>query len=205
MFYLFKDKKGFTLIEMLVTLGIMVMMLSVVILGQRNYTEVAALTNLADEIGLNLSQAQAYGIAVKERTTGSNDFSSGYGLDFTLTESNKIYVSFIDRNASRYYDGDQSCPTGASSECLEKISILRGNYIDSFCIIKNVGADECGTVGKAEITFARPDPTARFYFFNTSAVPYNPAGTKGLKINLKSPSGLTKSVTVYSTGQISIQ
>lgn len=178
--------------------------LTVVLYNQNTYTDGLALGSLADELSLTISQAQAYGIAVRELTPGSADFTSGYGLSLSLLESqsNKAYISFIDRNGSEYYDGDWSC---AASECLEKVLISRGNYIDSFCVVRTQGADQCGSVSRADISFLRPNTEARLFFFNSGGQAYSPPNLKGIRVVLKSPAGLTKSVTVYTTGQVSVQ
>ncbi|MDP2642174.1 MAG: prepilin-type N-terminal cleavage/methylation domain-containing protein, partial [bacterium] len=151
------NHKGFTLVELIVSMGIMAIILSVVISSQSTYTDSAALSNLADEIGLTISQAQAYGIGVREFSPGTSDFTASYGLVFSLLESdfNKSYISFADRNSNKIYDGDWSCQTGDGLECLKKTDIPRGNYIESLCVVRSSGGDIC-TVGRADITFTRP-------------------------------------------------
>lgn len=197
-------KKGFSLIELLVSIGIMVTILTVVVFGQNKYTEAANLTQLADEIAMSVSQAQAYGIAVKELETGSLNFSSGYGLSITLLEEGgeQEYIYFADINDSQYYDGDLGC---GSEECLEEIAISRGNYIESFCVLRTQGTDQCGAAQRVDISFKRPETDARLFFFNSGGQSYNTPNLEGVQINLKSPSGLTKSVIVYVTGQVSVQ
>lgn len=201
-----KSHLGFTLIELLVTITIVTVILTIVVLNQSTYTDTAALSNLADEIGLTVSQAQAYGIGVKEFTPGSSEFNSAYGLTFSLlsTGSNKAYLSFADRDGNHIYSGDWSCPIGGASECLARSDISRGNYINALCIVRTSGADLCD-VGRIDIVFVRPSTEAQIVFFNTSGQQYSPADIKGARITLKSPRGSTRSVIVYQTGQISVQ
>lgn len=200
-------KRGFTLIELLVSLTIMLVILTVVILNQSTYTERAALINLADEIGSTVSQAQVYGIAVRELSAGSENFSSSYGLAFSLlgSGSNSAYLFFADRNGDTFYNGDWTCPLGGSSECLEKTDMQRGNYIESICAVRSSGGDECSTAKRVDITFLRPHTEAQIVFFNSEGQRWSPPNTLGVKINLKSPSGLAKYVAVYESGQISVQ
>ncbi len=202
-----KYSRGFTILELLVSIGIVVAILTVVVSNQSKYTEGAALSNLADEIGLTISQAQAYGIGVREFSPGSNDFSASYGLTFSLlgSGSNSAYLSFADRNGNKIYDGNWSCPVGGVSECLEKINISRGNYIESVCVVRTSGSDQCTEASRVDMSFLRPNTETQLTFFNNGGNVFSPANLKGVRIVLKSPSGLTRSVIVYQTGQVSVQ
>ena len=192
--------------ELLVSIAIVSVILTVVVSSQSTYNDEAALVNLADEISSTVSQAQAYGTGVREFSPASGEFSASYGLTFSLlaSGSNKAYLSFADRNGNKVYDGDWSCPVGGTSECREKVPITRGNYIESLCVVRTSGADIC-EVGRVDISFARPSTEAQILFFNLGGASFTPAGIKGAKIMLKSPGGLSRSVTVYKTGQISVQ
>ena len=199
--------KGFSLVELLVSLGIISVILSVVVSNQNTYTDSAALSNLADDLALSISKAQAYGIAVRELSTGSANFTASYGLSVSLLASGSetAYLFFADRNDNLIYDGDWTCQTGGASECLEKVDISRGNYIDSFCILRTNGADQCGTVERADINFTRPEPDAGLTFFNSGGQVFTLPNTAGVRITLKSPGGLVKDVVIYTTGQVSVQ
>ena len=199
--------RGFSLIEILVSLTIVTVILTVIVLKQSTYVDSAALSNLADEISLSLSQAQAYGIAVKELTPGSSDFSASYGLAFSLLSdgSNTNYIFFADRNNNNIYEDGWACPLGGISECLEKATISRGNYIDDICIVRTSGADQCGNARRVDINFERPETSSRLTFFNNSGQTISVQNLKGAKVVLKSSSGLSRSVVVYTTGQISVQ
>jgi len=224
-----KNNSGFTLVELLISVGIMSVIFTVVILNQSRYTDGIALTNLADEISSMISQAQVYSTGVKELSTGLGEFNASYGLAFSLLSpggSNSAYIYFADRDPDQagpslpnnIYDGDWSCPTDIDSECISRVGISRGNVIDDFCVVKQDGAtitDQCnstgggiGPVGRMDITFTRPSTEAQFQFFKNNGDPFNPLAfgeVKGVKVVLKSPGELTRSVTVYTTGQISVQ
>lgn len=203
------ESKGFTLIELLVSISIMTVILTVIVLNQSTYTDNIALTNLADEISSTISQAQAYGIGVKGL---ANDFNVSFGVTFSIrtsppdSGSNVAYLNFADRNGNNIYDGDWLCPIGGMSECLGKVDINRNNFIQEICFVKTSGgADICNNIGRVDISFARPNTEAQIYFFKNNGDPYDPGNKKGAKIVLESPKGSTRSVTVYKTGQISVQ
>jgi|SRR3989344_1741859 len=211
MLYKFRDRRGFSLIEFLVSISIVTIILTVVISNQSTYTSGIALTNLADEVASSLSQAQSYGVGVREVIVGSSEFSAAYGLTFSLLGSgaNDAYLYFADRDIPgepgyKIYNGDWSCPTGGSSECLAKNIISRGNYIFDLCATRSSGGDQCN-MGRIDITFTRPKTEAQFSFLNNGGNPVNPPNVTGAKIIFKSPNGATKSTTVYTTGQITVQ
>jgi prepilin-type N-terminal cleavage/methylation domain-containing protein len=194
--------KGFTLVELLVSISIVSIILTVIVLNQSAYTDSAALTNLADEISSTISQAQFYGIAVKEVSTGSNTFNASYGLTFSLLGpgSNTAYIYFADLDADTVYTGNWSCDT---SECLEKVDVIRGNIIDQICVVRTSGSDQCDSAKRVDISFARPNTEAQIKLFNSSGQPLAEPNLKGVRIELKSPRGSVRSVTVYTTGQVS--
>ena len=201
-----RNTQGFTLIELLITMSIAMVILTVVVLNQSKYTNENALSNLADQIGLTISQAQAYGVGVKEVSAGSSEFSASYGLSLSLlgSGSNTAYLFFADRNGDNIYGGDWTCPVGGVSECLEKFNISRGNYIQSLCVVYVSGADLC-TVGRLDISFVRPSTEAQLRFFDVGGNAFAPANLKGARVVVQSPAGSTRSVVIYGTGQVSIQ
>ncbi|MFH1473080.1 MAG: prepilin-type N-terminal cleavage/methylation domain-containing protein [bacterium] len=202
-------KKGFTLVELTVSLGIMTLILTMVLSNQSQYTEGSTLVNLADEIGLTITQAQTYGVSVKEFSPGTSEFSAAYGVEFNITSSgsNDAYIFFADRevgSVTGVYESGWTCPTDASSECLTKTNIARNNKIATICSIPNSGPESCN-VGKLDVTFVRPLTNANLEFFDLNGAYLSLSNIKGARIGLISPSGTTRSVTVYTTGQISIQ
>ena len=204
--YCRNKERGFTLVELLISIAIISIILGVVLFNQSTYTERAALSALSDEISLMVSQAQVYSTGVREFSVGSNIFSASYGLTFSLLSSGSpnAYLYFADRNGNEIYDGTWSCQTGGAEECLNRIDIFRGNYIESLCVVRTSGADLCN-VGRVDISFNRPILEAHFKFFNNGGNEFNPANMKGVKIQVKSPNDFTKSITIYSSGQISVQ
>ncbi len=202
-----QSERGFTLIELMVSISIISVILLVVISNHGTYTENISLTNLADDIALSASQAQIYGIAVKEVSVGSSDFSASYGLTANLLSdgSNKAYLKFSDKNVDSVYNGDWSCQKGPSYECLEKVDILRGNYIYDLCVIRSSEGDQCNAVKRVDISYRRPNTSAIITAFNSGGQQYSPGNMVGVRILLRSPSGLSRSVAIYENGQVSVQ
>jgi Tfp pilus assembly protein FimT len=199
--------RGFSIVELMVTIVITTVIISTIVSGQSSYVDGAALSNVADEIGLTISQAQAYGIAVKELTPGSENFAISYGIALSKVGAgnNLTYLFFADRNSNHAYDGSWTCDVGGENECLEKKNISRGNYIDSVCVISLSDEEDCEDVGRVDVSFTRPETQAHITFFDLSETPFTPTSMKGAKIILKSPTGAARSVVVYESGNVSVQ
>jgi type II secretory pathway pseudopilin PulG len=207
--HIFLSTRGFTLVEVMVSVGIMMLITSVVVFNQSKYTSGAALQNLANDISLTMRQAQVYGVGVKEFSPGSNDFSSAYGMVFIKLSSNPIfetnYIFFADRGTKNgVYDSGWSCPTGATSECLIKTLIPAGNKVSALCVIPATGTGSC-TLGRIDITFVRPSTEAHIAYYDSGFGRVYYPTAKGARIKVSSPLGDTRIIDVYTTGQISVQ
>ncbi len=210
---IFKENyKGFSVVELLVSLSIVFIIASAILINQNSYTESNALTNLADNLASSITQAQVYGNAVKQ-VPGADDFSASYGVSMNLLAggSNKVFVSFIDRDSNQRYSGSWSCtannPSDNASGCLEfvgRVDIQRGNYIMQICLIDSSDALHCGLPMRADISFLRPKLEAQLELFDAQGQSLSWAVARGVRIELKSPKGLSRYVTVYKNGQVSV-
>jgi type II secretory pathway pseudopilin PulG len=202
-----KKDNGFTLVEVLVSMSIVVTILGVIVMNQSTYTTSSTLASIADHISLTLSEAQVYGVSVKEVTPGSNNFSAAYGVEFSLVSnsgSNDAYIFYADTDNSGTYDRGWSCSVGGISECISKTVLQTGYTVSTICEIPLSGAEVCGP-GKVDITFARPNTDAKIAYFDSAGNPITFPSPKGARITLVSPTNKTLSVVVYNTGQISVQ
>ena len=55
--------KGFTLIELLISMGIIALLTGVVVFNQSDFSDQLALSNLTNEIDIQIREAQTYGIS----------------------------------------------------------------------------------------------------------------------------------------------
>ncbi len=200
-----KLKKGFTLIELMVSFAIMAIVSTVIIYNHQKFNDNLEITNLSYEVALALRQAQVYGVSVRDfkeggvSTSEENRFSTPYGIHFGATASGKnkdntSFIFFADVNKDGKY-------SASADTVLQKTDIGRGNYVYALCNQEN-SAWYCDLGNpvkrdKLDITFVRPEPDARFKFSSGT-------DPKTVRVCLKSPQGRVKEVAVYSTGQISV-
>ncbi len=194
----FKYAKGFTLIELMVTVGIFVLLTGLLVAKYGTFNQGILLTNLAYDVALTLRSAQSYGLNVKSAPTAtqtySDTFTSAYGVHFDNGTSgspapNTQIIFFIDANDNKVYD-----PNANPSEKISSYTIQRGSKVETLCV--NDETLPCATtVSTLDITFKRPDPDA--------VINGNPANSYA-EIRLRSSDGSIKKVIVRRTGQIAV-
>ncbi|MFA5652147.1 MAG: type II secretion system protein [Candidatus Paceibacterota bacterium] len=206
-------KKGFTLVELLITITMFVIVTGVVLVNSNSFDSSVLLNNFAYDVALTIKQAQSYGVNVREtsnfRDVGLNQFNSAYGVFFDLTQSNTNFVLFNDAPATdgtynRIYDSSITTCSVDDPECIQKYTIRKGNIIKSICA--GSGPDDCpdgvSKVEKLSILFQRPNLAALIYSETSgilsSAQPY-------AKVTLSAESGATQAVVVTSVGQIYVK
>lgn len=199
---------GFTLTELIVTVGIMALMLTVLVRAQSGYTEKTSLVNAADQLASTIREAQVYSTAVREHIPGSANFSS-YGVSVNLIGGvvQPSYFFFADKFTIGTYNSSWTyCPVTAAewSECLKLALLPQGIVIQSICIISSNDTEDCTTPKRADITFVRPSTEAKFVVFNSGGVIIDTSAAKAVKLKLRSPSAYETSIVVYKVGQISV-
>ena len=193
--------KGFTLIELMVTITIMMIMTSVVLFNYNRFNETTLLSTFAYDLSLTIRQAQVYGAGGRDSATNqsridvnsisnaNSGFKSGYGVHFDTTKTS--FVMFLDGGIS------PGIHDGADTD-LDTYLFQRGINILKLCVPDGAGGETCGR--SLDITFLRPDPEATITIngvstkYGTATIWLQSADTK-----------ISKSVVVNMTGQISVQ
>jgi len=203
----FITKHGFTLAEVMVTISIVSIIMTVVLFSYREFSDKLALSAAGQEIAIAIRQAQTYGLSVKEVVSGGGNFDSAYGIyfDSTNNNTNKNYYIFADAPialpnpiGNKEYDVLSGCGSG-STECVEKFTLRDGVFISSI--------SDCPAARSMHITFFRPNPDAYIKFLNNGNQPACSTANSGADsggIVLESPKGKKLTLTILNTGQVSI-
>lgn len=187
-----KKAQGFTLMELLIAVGIFILLTGVAFYGYADFNNNITMTNQAYELSLHVRQAQIYGIAVRGNVIGTDpDFDASYG--FQATQSGNTVNIFRDNNSDGVYD--------ESEPILERLTFAQRVKV---CVICAMGPGEteydCNdNYDSLYITFRRPDPDARIDI-NDTGVPYSAA-----RMIIQAPNLKERYVDVTSTGQISVR
>ncbi len=194
--------RGFTLIELVVTMGIMVLITSVTLANNAKFGGKILLRSTAYNIALALREAQTYGISVRKISVDdAGEFQSPYGVHFSAGEPTRYWIfadTYKDNGIlTRGEDGIRN----TSLEDVTEYVIGKGYKLNKLCV---GSTEDCvnvapGNSGSLDITFKRPEPDASIRFGGISNNIYNKA-----RIELISPRGDTVNILVEVSGQISV-
>lgn len=177
------NKKGFTLFEMLVSIGIFTALTTVLLMNHGQFKSSVVLDNLAYEIALAVRQAQSYGLNVRAANISTSDYTRAFGVHFyrpSIDDDN--FLLFADTSGSNNlrYDG--------VAERIEQFKLPSGIVILKYCGVVSSTGDEtiyCSDTNAAvqylDITFRRPDPNATFVLGSTVTETF-----RSVKIYIKS-------------------
>lgn len=179
---------GFTLLELLVVVSIFAFISIITLANHSKFNSSVLLTNLAYNIALSIRQAQVYGLSVQ---TFDLNFQVGYGVHITTGGS---YLFFADTNADKRYEA-------GTDSIVQTYNIGQGNFIKRFCGTLADGTTQCSDdatpIDHLDIVFFRPEPDANMS--SSGPTPYSSG-----KIVVGSSAGDTRTITIESTGQISV-
>ena len=188
-------RRGFTLIEVVVVIGIMAVISSLMLSGFPKFNQRIILNREAGNLLLSLRKAQSYAMSVREfnATYTDDPFCANppvkfpaYGV-FLSTASPSNYIIFGDASCSTKYE---DFPV---AEAVETVVLERGVKLKSI-LGYDSGICSLGCpLNETNILFRRPGPA--------TIIPYNV-----IDLVLSSPAGdFEKKVIIRSTGQISLK
>lgn len=183
--------RGFSLIELLVVTGIFTIITGVVLANNAQFNSSVLLGNAGYDIALSVRQAQVYGLSTQSY---SGEFQVGYGVHF---QGNTQYLLFADLDPDRNKRYDAGV-----DQIVQQYTLGRGHTILRFCGVRSDSTEDCSDGSAAlthlDIGFLRPNPDATVT--GDSPTPYSTA-----KIVIQSRADETRTITIQSTGQISVK
>lgn len=209
LFFSFFNKKnistGFTLIELMVSIGIMSILTTILFSNYPDSITRVGLANTSHKIAILIREAQVRGSSIDSRS-GVNVIS-GYGVyaSSTMTTSLIFFSDFPNNvtQANGIYLGDGLY---ANNEMVSTLKLLQDFYISNLCV-KTGGVQSCisnstnNIVNNLTVSFNRPNPRPNIYINNTNLMSYDEAC-----IEIKSPkmaqAGYMRSIKVSNTGYI---
>jgi len=198
-----RQKKGFTLIELVVVAGIIGGIMLVVTFNSRKFTDKISLKSAVTEVSLAMRQAQNFGVSVKE--SSSNQFNAPYGIVFDLSNPTYAFI-YSDANNNRTFNGAVVC--AGSDECVERISFRGGVTVNLLCATKIINNDlDCfnSTARYMVLTYVRPNPEPIITVFRADGSQIFDAWKK-VYVGIRSQQGVMMYVVTDSvSGQITVQ
>ena len=202
---------GFTLVELIVTVGIFVFMTALVVAKYGSFNDGTLLTSMAYDVALTLRSAQSYGLNVQSYNS-QNLFNYPYGMHFTSASPNNTQMIFF---ADSYPVGSPNmiCDNGIGGTCtsnqtigdsiITTYTLARGGDVKSLCVTNSppIPSTPCSSLVVAtslDITFKRPDPNA-IIMANGTKYAYAEIKVENAAKNS------TRTIVVRGTGEIAVQ
>jgi len=142
-----KDKPAFTLLELLVVIGIFTLLVSATVANYRVGNRQSQLRLAAQELAANIHLAQSYAIGSKDFINSSQESqppSGGWGIYLTTTESSS-YKIIVDLDENHLW-------VSSSDDFLRTINLPQNVIIDEILI------NSTTTTTAATILFWPPEP-----------------------------------------------
>lgn len=147
------DTRGFTLIELVISSGIIILLTTVVLFRFGAFESTTLLKSSAYEIALGLREAQVYSVSVRG---AQGQFREPYGISFT--PNSQEYIFFVDLDRDGVYDG--------GSEEITRFTLQRTIRVSEVCADDGSGevcsSSPDGDISQLDITFLRPEFTPIF-------------------------------------------
>ncbi len=193
--------KGFTLVELVVSIGIFAVMTALVVARYGSFNQGTIITNVAFDMALSIRTAQTYGLSVKSTSASVSAFTSAYGIHFDMNNPTQ-FIFFADTiTPNNKYDSGEAITTYTLNQSAKITAICLGS--DPTC----VGGTLVTAVGPAktlDVTYKRPNPNAIFCT-NTDACPTTPNTQPIAFITITSSDGTNNQVVyIRQNGQISV-
>lgn len=197
--------RGFTLIELMVSVSIMTIVLGITLMQRPEATIKLSLADVISSAELMVREAQLQGSAINSL----NDMYGGAGVFFNLATSTRA-LHFRDRVddsiPSTIGVGNGLYESGPLNEESEILEFMRSNKVKKLCVSTGTTTFFCNEENDPEIrtltiSFSRPSPNANIYINSSKDVNYVSACAQFE--TLKAPNqGHVRSLFIYRSGVI---
>jgi len=187
-------KKGFSLIELAVSISIILVITAVVIPNYLTAIEKYELDAVAIDTLLKFRESQVFSISSRE---GDDTFEFPYGIFFsTSVVGSDSFIFYRDRDKDGRYDPSEDCGVTAV-ECIEVITLKQGYTFNDICHSDDGSMYLCGQ-NLLSFQFQRPSPHAAF---DPTISPNQVAA----RVVIRNPRGDTRTIEVFLSGLMRIQ
>jgi len=187
------NQKGFSLIELMVSVGILTLINIMIFASYPEFSQKMALKRTSEEIALIVRQAQVYALGIK-KSVSVEDYYSDSGVHFDKNDS-KSLILFTDSGSipNKIYD---------DGELFQEFKIDTGDYVSNLQTCNSSSA--CSSVNTLDIVYPRASSIA-----SISADEDVCDSCSYAKVTIQSPRGdeekNKKYINIWISGQISVE
>ena len=201
-------RAGFTLVELMVVITIMLIITSISFYNYTAFRSQTLISSLAYDISLAIRQAQLYGVSGRgtdasitpiSATSDLSGFTYAYGVSFDAINNPTQFKIFADTNGDGFYTAIPS------DETVQTYALQAGTKISSVCVTSNSVCAAADTVrGPVAILFKRPESRI-LVSYTSGGVTHSEVLNMTVQITVQSSDhSLSKVITISPLGQISI-
>lgn len=154
-----KKNKGFSLIEIIITLGIIIMISTIILVNYPNLSETKYTDRAARIVSVKIREAQINAMSIKEDPTSATAIFPAYGIHFDLSTPKNIYL-FVDLDCKETDKPKCKYDSALGDKIFETVVIPVNASIKYIC--GNKKSDPVNAVcnlDNADIVFLRPTPS----------------------------------------------
>ena len=217
-----EDARGFTLVEMMVVLSIIVIITVITLVGQSSFNRSLVLTDTAYTVAFSIREAQALGISSRAFADGTTN--AGYGVRFASAPAGS-YALFADVHPTKAgnIQNVSVCPghtvgTGPearpgdcrqtqASEIVRTYTLNNGYKVSGFCGNNTGGVEWCNggnssSLAAIDITYLRPNTQSVILGTRTNGAIIV---LTNAVIRVSTPAGIEeRCILVSKVGQVSV-
>ena len=192
--------KGMTYVELIIVLSIFSVMSSIVLFNYGKFQAKVDIKNLANDIALKIVQAQKDAMSGKLQTGQftTQSWKPSYGVYFNSSD-NASFIYFVDLDQNGNYETSSLCPN--DNECIDKINITKGNYINRLSIFYQNETSQ--NINDITLTFTRPSSAVTFTTQTLASDPGSEVSYYQISIS-SSDNSTISNIKVYPSGRIQV-
>jgi type II secretory pathway pseudopilin PulG len=181
---------GFSIIELVVTIGILIVITTLIFASLPKFRQTVSLKRTAQEVALAIRQAQVYGLSIRGFQSATEEKFPAYGVYFNKNFPDS-FILFADVDNDKTYDG--------SGEDVQVFIIQTGDKITALCSNKKKSPPGDCSYDTMNIIFFLTNPvTLRV---DDSLLPSD----SDAEVVIESSQGQGKTIVVLPSGQISVE
>lgn len=194
---------GMSYIELIVVLSIFTTMSSIIIFNYDIFQAKIDVKNLASDVAIRIVEAQKSSVSGKFPPSAQQAYISptwkpSYGIYIDRIADPKSFTYFTDLNQNDIYDVS-TCP--GTLECLEKISITKGNTISNLEVFYTTAPTTA--VSAQNVTFLFKRPNSEAIIISTSPL-FSSTQVSHFQVTVTTPKGVSGLIKIYRSGRIQI-
>ena len=201
-----KNLKAFTLVELMVVIGIFFVITSVILFQSKSFDSNITASNLAQDIALTVRKANAYTLGFQVPQTVSGVSIKGYGVNFTAGVGDSFVLFGETDPYDQLYTHTSGCGLFSHiDECIEETNIKTKDRITEISVDVSGSPLTLSPGDSLSIIFTKPTGEVSYCVQSGGIGGCNYTLATVAHITVSSTQGRLYVVNIRNNGQINVQ